>query len=124
MPNLKYILKAVKPEANINRVYEIYLNKGLFEYWVVTTANGRYGAGRGRQRNYSFHKIEQAQDFIHKTLKKRYAAKKRIGCNYELICCQGGVNSKTEHLFDLKDQFTRDTILTKHSISYNSEISV
>ena len=42
MSYLKIILRAEKQELNINRVYEVHLNKGLFDSWVVITAFGRY----------------------------------------------------------------------------------
>lgn len=84
MSYLKLILHAEKPEKNINRVYEILLNKGLFNSWVVMTGYGRYGAG-SQQKIYSFFALEEAKKFIHKILKKRFNAEKRVGCNYSLV---------------------------------------
>jgi hypothetical protein len=84
MTHLHLKLRAIKLEANINRVYEIYLNKGLFNSWIVTTANGRYGGGM-MQRNYSFFDLKEANTFAHKVLKKRLNAKKRIGVDYFLV---------------------------------------
>ncbi len=93
MSYLKLILRAVRVDTNTNRAYEIHLDKGLFETWVVTTANGRYGAGKGSQRNYSFDNLSDAQVFIHKILKKRDNSQNRIGCPYELIQSQGTLKS-------------------------------
>ena len=84
MSYLKLILRAEKQELNINRVYEIYLNKGLFDSWVVITAFGRYGAG-SQQKVSGFILLEEAKKFISKILKKRLNAKARIGCNYKII---------------------------------------
>ena len=84
MSYLKLILRAEKQELNINRVYAIYLNKGLFDSWVVTTAFGRYGAG-SQQKVSSFTLLEEAKEFIAKIVKRRFNAEKRIGCNYKII---------------------------------------
>ena len=84
MSYIKLVLRAVKPEKNINRVYEILLNKGLFDNWIVLTAYGRYGAG-AQQKVYSFRALDEANEFISRILKKRFTAEKRAGCNYALI---------------------------------------
>ena len=84
MSYLKLILRAEKQEHNINRVYAIYLNKGLFDSWVVITAFGRFGSGP-QKKVYSFSALEEAKEFISKILKKRFTAEKRVGCNYKLI---------------------------------------
>ncbi len=84
MPYLHLILRAVRPETNLNRVYEVWLDRGLFESWVVLTAYGRYGGGT-TQRNRSFSTLEEARAFIDKVLNKRLNSQNRIGCNYELI---------------------------------------
>ena len=84
MSYLNVVLRAVKPETNVNRVYEIYISKGLFNSWVVMTAYGRYGAG-SNQKIHSFFSLEEAKAFVNKILKKRFNAEKRIGCNYSLV---------------------------------------
>ncbi len=84
MPYLHLILRATKPESNLNRVYEIWLDRGLFDSWLVLTAYGRYSGGT-TQKNHSFYTLEEAQVFIDKVLNKRLNSQNRIGCNYELI---------------------------------------
>ena len=84
MSYLKIILRAEKQELNINRVYEVHLNKGLFDSWVVITAFGRYGYG-AQQRIYSFFVLDEAKEFIRMIMKKRFNAEKRVGCNYKII---------------------------------------
>ncbi len=87
MSYLKLVLRATKPETNLDRCYEIHLGRGLFNSWLVVIAYGRYGAkGRGaRQKTHSFFVLEEAKNFIGKTLKKRFSAVNRIGCNYKII---------------------------------------
>ena len=87
MSYLKIVLRATNPESNLDRAYEVHLNKGLFDSWLVITAYGRYGAGgRGaRQKTHSFFVLKEAKDFVEKILKKRLNAAKRIGCNYRII---------------------------------------
>lgn len=84
MPYLHLILRAIKPETNVNRVYEIFVDKGLFDCWMVILAYGRYGGGTV-QKSHSFFSIEEAKHFIDKILNKRFKANKRIGCNYKVI---------------------------------------
>lgn len=84
MPYLHLILRARKPETNVNRVYELRLDKGLFNSWLVIIAYGRYGVGLSQKIN-SFFTLEEAKTFVNKTLKKRSKAEKRIGCSYHLI---------------------------------------
>ncbi len=84
MSYLNFVLRAIKPEINVNRVYEIYVSKGLFNSWVVMTAYGRYGAG-SHQKIHSFFSLEEAKAFVNKILKKRFNAEKRVGCNYIII---------------------------------------
>jgi hypothetical protein len=84
MSHLNLVLRAVKPEINVNRVYEIYVSKGLLNSWIVMTAYGRYGSG-SHQKIYSFFSLEEAKVFVNKILRKRFNAEKRVGCNYSLI---------------------------------------
>ncbi len=64
-------LRAYKPDANLDRAYEILVQKGLFQHWLVTLAYGRYGQKGGQSKLYIFDTLPQAQDFIQKTIKKR-----------------------------------------------------
>ena len=84
MPYLNLVLRAIRPEINVNRVYQIRVDKGLFSCWLVFTAYGRYGGG-AHQKVHSFYTLQDARIFVDKTLKKRFKAEKRIGCNYELV---------------------------------------
>ena len=84
MSYLHLILRARQPEININRVYELRVDRGLFNSWLVIIAYGRYGVGLS-QRIHSFFTLEEAKTFVNKTLKKRSKAEKRIGCSYHLI---------------------------------------
>jgi len=84
MSYLHLILRAIKPETNVNRVYEIRLDRGLFESWLVIIAYGRYGGG-ACQKIHSFFTVEDARKFVQKTLKKRVNSQKRIGCYYKIV---------------------------------------
>lgn len=53
MPPTHLILRAVKPETNVNRVYEIHVDKGLFNSWLVIIGYGRHGGG-ACHKIYSF----------------------------------------------------------------------
>ena len=72
----------------MNRVYEIRLDRGLFESWLVFTAYGRHGAG-AHQKIHSFLTLEDARKFVQKTLKKRFQSHKRIGCCYKIVQAKG-----------------------------------
>ena len=76
-------LRATNPTTNLDRAYEILLQKGLFDIWLVTTAYGRYGQKGGQTKTALFDTQSQAELFISTILKKRLNATKRIGCNYE-----------------------------------------
>jgi hypothetical protein len=85
MTYLKIILRASRPETNLDRSYEIHLCKGLFNSWSVITAYGRYGIGNSaRQKVESFFTIEEAHAYVDRIIKKRLNAKRRIGCNYAI----------------------------------------
>ena len=84
MPYLHLILRAIKPETNVNRVYEICVDRGLFNSWLVIIAYGRYGRG-ACQKIHSFFTMEDAKKFVQKTLKKRFSSQKRIGCYYKIV---------------------------------------
>ena len=82
------ILRAIKPETNVNRVYEIRIDKGLFNSWLVLIGYGRYGGG-SRQKNYSFFNVMEAKAFVQKNLKKRFQSHKRIGRDYKIVKATG-----------------------------------
>lgn len=84
MPYLYLILHAIEPKSNLNRVYEVWLDRGLFGSWLVLIAYGRY-AGGTTQQNHSFSRLEEAKAFVDKTLIKRLKSEKRIGCNYNIV---------------------------------------
>ena len=86
--SLQLILRAIKPETNVNRVYEIRVDRGLFNSWLVITAYGRYRGGTC-QKTHSFFSLEEARTFVQKTLKKRFQSQKRIGCCYKIIKAKG-----------------------------------
>lgn len=81
-------LHAINHENNVNRTYEMILDKGLFNTFVVLVGWGRYNT-TGKQVAHSFDTQEEAQAFISKKLHKRQNATSRIGCNYEIVYQNG-----------------------------------
>ncbi len=77
-------LRAVLPEKNINRDYELRLEQVLFGIWSVTAAYGRH-LTRGMIKHYLFETQDEAQAFLKKKLHKRLNAKNRIGCDYSIV---------------------------------------
>jgi hypothetical protein len=88
MSPIHLVLRAIKPETNINRVYEIRIDKGLFNSWLVLIGYGRYGEG-SCQKIYSFFNAREAKTFVQKNLKKRFQSHKRIGCYYKIVKTSG-----------------------------------
>ena len=86
--NLQLILRAIRPETNVNRVYKIRIDKGLFNSWLVITAYGCYGKG-ACQKIHSFLNKEEARAYAGKTLRKRFQSHKRIGCCYKIVKAKG-----------------------------------
>jgi len=43
IPLTHLILRELKPAANVNQFYEIRIDKGLFNSWLVMIGYGRYG---------------------------------------------------------------------------------
>ena len=84
MSYLHLILRAVSRETNVNRIYELRVDRGLFNSWLDIVAYGRYGGGFC-QKIHSFFTLEEVKTFVNKSLKKRSKAEKRIGCHYTLI---------------------------------------
>lgn len=83
-------LHAINPKNNVNRTYEIILEKGLFNSFIVLVGWGRYNKG-GQQAIYSFDNEDEAVSFIHQKIHKRLHAHPRIGCNYEIVYQNGTV---------------------------------
>ena len=86
MPSIT--MRASLPEKNLDRDYSIVVQKGLFNLWVVNVFYGKWGAAC-RKLQYSFETQEQGQKFIKKTLRKRLASYKRIGCSYQPVNTNG-----------------------------------
>jgi hypothetical protein len=66
---------------NINRVYEILVQKGLFNSYTVLIAWGRLNVYL-KQKVVSFDSFEDAMAFAEKKIHKRLNSQKRIGVNY------------------------------------------
>lgn len=66
---------------NINRVYEILVQKGLFNSYTVLIAWGRLNLYL-KQKVVSFDSFEDAMAFAEKKINKRLTSQKRIGVNY------------------------------------------
>jgi len=81
-------LQAINHKKNVNRTYEIILDKGLFNTFIVLVGWGRCNT-TGKQVAHSFDTQEDAQDFIRKKINKRQNAIARIGCNYEIVYQRG-----------------------------------
>lgn len=78
------ILRATNPLLNMDRVYEIWLDRGLFNKWTVLIAHGPFKGGL-TQRTYVFESKTDAQGFIEKLIKQKCNSKKRIGEDYKVI---------------------------------------
>ena len=84
MSNCRWVLRAINPGKNVDRVYEIWSGRGLFNCWSVIIGYGRHGRG-GTQKVYSFTTQEEMEAFVRKTLNKRFQSHKRIGCSYQVV---------------------------------------
>lgn len=82
------ILRAVNLETNVNRVYEIRVDRGLFNSWLVIIGYGRYRGG-AHQKIHSFFTLKEVKAFVQKNLKKRFQSHKRIGCYYKIVKASG-----------------------------------
>ena len=79
-----YRLKAINPDKNIYRWYEIKQSHNLFGTWSLIISSGRIGT-KGRTRVLPFKTKTEMTTTLQKILKKRLTAERRIGCNYALI---------------------------------------
>jgi predicted DNA-binding WGR domain protein len=79
-----YRLKAINPDKNIYRWYEIKQSHNLFGTWSLIISSGRLGT-KGRTRVLPFETEEEMNIILQKILKKRLTAEHRIGCNYALV---------------------------------------
>lgn len=77
-------LRAVNPARNIARHYQIELSRDLFGLWVVDCRWGRIGTV-GRARRVSFQEPAQAQAYMQGLIRRRIAARRRIGVPYQMF---------------------------------------
>lgn len=78
------ILRATNPSLNMDRIYELWLGKGLLGKWVVIVAHGPYKGGM-TQRSYAFDNKQDAQMFIDKVVTAKLHSEKRIGQDYKVV---------------------------------------
>ena len=94
-PVFSLFLEAHNADKNHHRFYQIEVSKNLFSLWTVETRYGRtgtYGSAGGQRRLRVAESWEEAQSLVHRILKKRKSAIKRIGTNY-LVTHQEGTLS-------------------------------
>jgi len=77
-------LRAVNPARNIARHYQIELSCDLFGLWVVDCRWGRIGTS-GRARRVSFNAASEAQTYMRGLIRRRAAARRRIGVPYQIL---------------------------------------
>ena len=77
-------LRAINPNKNVNRVYNIKMDNDLFNSYSVITERGRYGKPL-LPKIEKFTNETNLKQFLKKNLKKRLNAAKRIGCDYKII---------------------------------------
>lgn len=75
-------LVAMAPERSIRRRYAIAASRDLFGHVIVELRWGRMGT-RGQQQRVSFERGDAVACFITGALRRRAAAKARLGCSYE-----------------------------------------
>ena len=78
------VLRATNPDLNMDRVYEMWLDKGLMGKWIVIVAHGPYKGGM-TQRVYTFDNKEEAQHYMDKMVKKKLHSEKRLGTDYYVV---------------------------------------
>lgn len=78
------ILRATNPALNMDRIYEMWLDKGLMGKWTVLVAHGPSNGGL-TQRVYTFDSKEEAQAYMDKTIKQKLNSKQRIGADYYVV---------------------------------------
>lgn len=79
-----YRLRAIDPDKNIFRWYEIRLIQDLFREWSLVLSYGRIGS-KGRTKTISFKDKTSMDHYTQKVLKKHLTSGSRIGCNYNLV---------------------------------------
>jgi hypothetical protein len=79
-------LRAVSPQAQHRRAYEIHVGPDLFDQLVVAIDFGAIGA-RGQRRVHLVADIAEAQAVVRRALRRRLTAPHRIGVPYRVIAC-------------------------------------
>jgi len=77
-------LRATDHSKNIDRDYELHLDKGLFNSMIVLVGWGRHNT-KGQQKAYYFDSKKDALSFMNQKIKKRLSSRSRIGCEYKII---------------------------------------
>jgi WGR domain len=75
------LLEARDPALGRFRSYQLTAGPDLFGAWIVEITFGRIGA-RGRSIRYSAPDEAQARKLVHRSLRRRATARKRIGVSY------------------------------------------
>jgi hypothetical protein len=76
------LMEARDPALGRFRSYRIAAGTDLFGAWLVEVTYGRIGA-RGRSVRYVASDEVQARKLVHRSLRRRGTAEKRIGVSYE-----------------------------------------
>lgn len=76
-------MEAIKKETNKFRFYFLYLERDLFNQFILTTIYGRIGT-KGTKKIFSYSTIMDASKKIVEIVQKRQTARKRIGVDYEI----------------------------------------
>lgn len=77
-------LEARDDMRNIARSYLVEVSEDLFGAIIVDSTWGRIGR-RGQTKRVSFADRVSAARYVQRTLRKRSAARKRIGVDYEVV---------------------------------------
>jgi len=77
-------LRAINPERNVARDYQLLVQRDLFGHWIVALHWGRIGAS-GQCRILSFDQFDDASRFVGHNLARRKSARNRIGVDYALV---------------------------------------
>lgn len=75
--------KAVSQERNIARFYTVRKHTNLWGEIVVSSSFGRIGT-HGNIKHMYFTDNTQAESYLNTVIRKRLAAKNRIGCDYQV----------------------------------------
>jgi len=74
-------LRAINPERNVAREYQLDVQPDLFGHWIVALHWGRIGT-RGQCRTFSFEHSDAGSRFVGHNLARRRGAHRRIGAAY------------------------------------------